>query len=245
MIMEIYQILILQLIAHLSSDFIFQSDLWSRHKRRYGFLSKTLYWHAFLVFMFSYVLSFQWDFIPFSITIALTHLLIDGYKIKLGNIRIGKRKPFKRFTFFIDQFLHLTIIGLAVYIFNKYYYLNSYMTVPLTKHQLLIILGYLICLKPSNILIKEVFGAYKLKSISNPGTDLLNAGKLIGNIERVLTLTLLILGQYEAIGFLIAGKSILRYEGVKTAKTEYVLIGTLLSFGIAIVTGVMVLKIHL
>jgi hypothetical protein len=50
--------------------------------------------------------------------------------------------------------------------------------------------------------------------------------------------------QYEAVGFIIAAKSILRYEGVKTSKTEYVLIGSLLSFGIAIITGITILKIH-
>jgi hypothetical protein len=82
----------------------------------------------------------------------------------------------------------------------------------------------------------------KFKIVNLPGEDLLNAGKLIGNIERLLTLTLLLLEQFEAVGFIIAGKSILRYEGTKTAKTEYVLIGTLLSFGIAILIGILILK---
>jgi hypothetical protein len=46
-------------------------------------------------------------------------------------------------------------------------------------------------------------------------------------------------GHFEAIGFLIAAKSIFRFGDLKEAKdlkmTEYVLIGTLLSFGIATV----------
>ena len=37
----------------------------------------------------------------------------------------------------------------------------------------------------------------------------------------------------EAVGFLIAAKSILRYKDTDNLKTEYVLIGTLLSFGTA------------
>jgi len=65
---------------------------------------------------------------------------------------------------------------------------------------------------------------YGIKIDRNADSDLLNAGRLIGNIERVLTLTLLLMMQYEAVGFIIAAKSILRYEGVKTSKTEYVLI---------------------
>ena len=52
------------------------------------------------------------------------------------------------------------------------------------------------------------------------------------------------MSQYEVIGFLIAAKSILRYEGVKTSKTEYVLIGSLLSFGVAIIIGITILKFN-
>ena len=44
-------------------------------------------------------------------------------------------------------------------------------------------------------------------------------------------------GQYEAIGLLVAAKSILRFKDTDTAKTEYVLAGTFLSFAIAILCG--------
>ena len=46
----------------------------------------------------------------------------------------------------------------------------------------------------------------------------------------------------QLIAHIIAGKSILRYESQKTARTEYVLIGTFLSFGIAITIGILILK---
>ena len=54
----------------------------------------------------------------------------------------------------------------------------------------------------------------------------------------------MLLNQLAAIGFLIAAKSILRY-GDKDSKgarkqTEYVLIGTLLSFTMAIIIGLLV-----
>lgn len=67
-----------------------------------------------------------------------------------------------------------------------------------------------------------------------------NAGALIGNLERMLTIVFVILGQFEAIGFIVADKSILRFKDTDTAKTEYVLAGTFLSFGIAILFGLMV-----
>lgn len=39
---------------------------------------------------------------------------------------------------------------------------------------------------------------------------------------------------------LIVAKSILRYRSDETLKSEYVLIGTLLSFGIAVIAGIVV-----
>jgi hypothetical protein len=60
--------------------------------------------------------------------------------------------------------------------------------------------------------------------------------------------------QWEVIGFLVAAKSVLRIGDVRDNKdkvvTEYILVGTMLSFGIAIVTGLslkylLALKLHL
>lgn len=57
-------------------------------------------------------------------------------------------------------------------------------------------------------------------------------------VERILVLTLILVGQFSAVGFLIAAKSILRFNEYR--KNEYILVGTLLSFGIAIVLGVLI-----
>ena len=105
-----------------------------------------------------------------------------------------------------------------------------------------LLLGVLVCVKPSNMIIKEIFKAANIKvnkgnDDDNTG-DLPNAGKLIGNEERLLSLLFVLLGQYEAVGFIIAAKSILRFAEGDKAKSEYVLIGTLLSFSIAIFVGV-------
>ena len=59
-------------------------------------------------------------------------------------------------------------------------------------------------------------------------------------MERILTLTFVMTGQYEAVGFIIAAKSLLRFKDTDTAKTEYVLAGTLLSFGVATICGLVV-----
>src|SRR5690606_34484568 len=74
-----------------------------------------------------------------------------------------------------------------------------------------------------------------------------NAGKYIGILERLFVFTFVVTGNWEAIGFLLAAKSVFRFGDLKESKdrklTEYILIGTLLSFGIAFATGMIVLQL--
>ena len=81
----------------------------------------------------------------------------------------------------------------------------------------------------------------------NEEDSLPKAGKYIGMLERLLVFGFIVLQQWAAIGWLIAAKSILRFSDLSRAKdrklTEYVLIGTLLSFGLAIATGLFYLFI--
>ena len=73
-----------------------------------------------------------------------------------------------------------------------------------------------------------------------------NAGKWIGILERVLVLTFVLTAQFQAIGFLIAAKSILRISVKSEAHarllSEYVLVGTFISFAIAILIGLSALS---
>lgn len=80
------------------------------------------------------------------------------------------------------------------------------------------------------------------KKIDDPENNLANAGKWIGIAERVIVLIMVLQNQYSAIGLVIAAKSILRFseKDRQEVKTEYLLIGTLLSIGIAILTGLLV-----
>ena len=63
-------------------------------------------------------------------------------------------------------------------------------------------------------------------------------------LERILILTFILIDQFAAIGFLLGAKSILRFGGAQEknhrALTEYVLIGTLTSFTITIILGIVV-----
>lgn len=66
-------------------------------------------------------------------------------------------------------------------------------------------------------------------------------GKYIGWIERFLILCFIFIGYFQGIGFILAAKSILRFGEVKNDAdrrfSEYVIVGTLLSFAFAIVIG--------
>ena len=64
-------------------------------------------------------------------------------------------------------------------------------------------------------------------------------GRTIGALERALALTLVLLGEYAAIGWIIAAKSLARFKALEDREfAEYFLIGTLASFLLALVAGI-------
>ena len=233
--MKIEQLLILQLIAHLLTDYTFQSNRKAKEKNKMGFKSKFLKWHVLLTFCLSWILSFQVNFVMGALVIAIGHWLIDGFKIYLNKSRIGN------YAYFVDQLIHLIIITGTVFVFSKYISTETIFTFTIPTIYLAMVAAFLFCSKPANIFIKELFFTFNIHIKTNSKiTELPNAGKLIGIVERWLVLLFIISNQFEAVGFLIAAKSILRFKDNETLKTEYVLIGTMVSFGLAIASGVAV-----
>lgn len=231
--MGLGEFFLLQFIAHLCLDYFFQTDRLAKQKNTIGFKSPFLYWHALVCFVLSWLFSLQINFVLGAAIIAITHFLMDGFKHYLNNSKL-----LGRYAFFIDQTLHILIMAVVVLSFNKWQGIDPSVNVSLNLKYLLIITGYLVCLKPANIFVKEVFKATDVQVSSD--NEMPNAGKVIGVLERILTLTFIIVSQYSAVGFLIAAKSILRYRPDETLKTEYVLIGTMLSFGIAVIAGIVI-----
>ena len=68
-------------------------------------------------------------------------------------------------------------------------------------------------------------------------------GLYIGWLERSLVMLLLLINQSAGIGFLLAAKSILRFGEIKNTQqrkvAEYIIIGTFLSFGWALLISVL------
>lgn len=232
----IYKLLILQLLAHLLGDFVFQPHNWTIIKRR-KIITWYHLWHTIIIFVFSYTLSFDYAFFKFALLLSGIHFMIDVLK-SLLQVKTSIRDSV---LFFIDQLLHLiTIVGISIIYIG---YNELHFEIEFTLKQAAVVTGFILCAKPSNVIIKNIFDYL---SISTPATsstedenkDLPNAGKLIGIMERFLVLSLIFVSQYSAVGLIIAAKSILRFRDNK--KNEYVLVGTMLSFGIATLLGILI-----
>jgi hypothetical protein len=90
--------------------------------------------------------------------------------------------------------------------------------------------------------MKMVMSRWKLNE-DDQDDSLNDAGKYIGILERLFVFGFILMSQWGAIGFLLTAKSVFRFGDLSKAKdrklTEYILIGTLLSFGIAILIGLL------
>lgn len=219
------------LFAHIIGDFYFQNDTFCRNKEDKKIKSLFLYIHALIIGLISWALIPAVDFWKYALLISITHLIIDTAKSYFGT---------KLLSFLTDQILHILIL----YVISCNYEFSG--RLPLDFIDIFneisvpaFLTAILFLMKPVNILIKLVLERYRIGEAESC-KDIKNAGALIGNLERVLTLVFVLIGQYEAIGFVIAAKSLLRFKDTDTAKTEYVLAGTLLSFGIALVCGLAV-----
>ena len=225
------KLLILQFLAHLVSDFYLQTAKSCQSKADNAFKSRHLYIHALITFACAWLFSLNVGYWWAALLIGVLHLIIDGLKSVCKNLKGA---------FFIDQLLHVAVIVATVTLFNNKGVISFPTWLSETK-VLLWIVAFVFCLCPANFFIQNIFKDAKI-SIPDSGKEnsLPNAGRVIGNVERMLTLVFVMLGQYEAIGFLLAAKSLLRFRETDTVKSEYVLVGTLLSFGFAILMGVAV-----
>ena len=151
--------------------------------------------------------------------------------------------------FTIDQVAHLLIIS-TVWFFlapSAFGETLQFLTEMISNTKVWVIVSaYIFVLWPAGVLIKKTTNNWKT-DIENRSKGLEEAGLWIGRLERFLVLTFVILNQYGAIGFLIAAKSVFRFGEITKAnnrkEAEYMLIGTMISFSIAIITGIIVYRL--
>ena len=69
----------------------------------------------------------------------------------------------------------------------------------------------------------------------------LNHGRLIGNIERLILVLFVANGQYTALAFFFAAKGLIRSKDVeRRAWADYLILGSLTSFLVAVVAGLLI-----
>ncbi len=97
--------------------------------------------------------------------------------------------------------------------------------------------AYLLLTAPAGKLIGTLIHYAGARAVPNDeGTK--RMGLWIGCTERLIILTFVLANHYDAVGLLIAAKSILRVSDQEARKqTEYVLLGTLLSLAVAVAVG--------
>lgn len=227
------------LLAHLIGDFVLQPGSWVREKEAKKYRSGKLYLHILTHLVLLAIITWDLHQWPAIVTIALSHLFIDIAKLENQN------EHNKRMWFFIDQFLHILAITIVVLIV----YHNVIEISPLLVAQsIIIITAVVLLLSPASTSIKIILSKWEpsteIRSDKIETPSLLNAGKIIGYLERILVFIFILYSQWGAIGFLVTAKSVFRFSDLKQGQdrklTEYILIGTLLSFSIAIVTGLIV-----
>ncbi len=221
------------LLAHLIGDFILQSNKWVADKEEKKHKSIYLYAHIFLHGILAWILIGNADFGLYALLLAVLHGIIDVLKLSF------QKDSNRRLWFVCDQILHLiVIVGIAAF------YSGQTIDFSLFDNKFWIVLtGLLLLTKPTSIVIKIIISIWTPAS-KDGENSLVNAGNYIGILERLFVFGFILTGHFEAIGFLLGAKSIFRFGDLMEAKerklTEYVLIGTLLSFGIAMLTGLFV-----
>ena len=223
------------ILAHFLGDFALQPSKWVTHKRANTFRSKYLYWHMGVHLVLLLVL-LQLQYLWAVAIIIISHYLIDLGKLLLRDDRNH------RWLFLVDQFLHLAVIAGVVYGITPYELNLEFLS---SKSTLLLLTCIVFVTFVAAIVMKLLLAPY-IKEIAEDdngeGASLRDAGKYIGMLERLFVFGFILGNQWAAIGLLIAAKSVFRFGDLNKGKnrklTEYVLIGTLLSFGLAILTGI-------
>lgn len=219
------------ILAHLLGDFLLQPTAWVMHKEKKKAKSPALYLHL-LVHGVLILTLLGFGFWILAIVLTILHGLVDLTKLYF------QKSATKTAWFFIDQLAHfISILGIWWLFFRPEISLEWSPSIWIYATALLLIT------QVAGIAIQVGLSNWSKDLDLSQESSLKNAGKYIGILERLFVFAFVILGKWEAIGFLLAAKSVFRFGDLRKAKdrklTEYILIGTLLSFGISIGIGIL------
>jgi hypothetical protein len=221
------------LLAHVVAVFLLLPDKWKEEIRRLKYGSIKLYLHIAL-YGIAVVVSLGLAPSYWLAGLALTGsysliTLLDAYLVKEEN---------KRILFFITQVLQVLALLAVVYAYEPS---KDALSKLATQENLATLASLLLVTVVSAEWIKVIISKWSPSTGDDESESLAKAGKYIGILERLFVFGFIASDHWEAVGFLLAAKSVFRFGDLKESKdrklTEYILIGTLLSFGIAILIG--------
>ncbi len=206
------------LLAHTFADFPFQTNWMVQNKRH----SLPMLAHIGVVLVASILTTGTLH--PVIFVLAAFHMLIDAVKIAYFQNRLT--------SFLLDQSAHLVSIIVVAALVPTLWSIGIWAAVPWLPSAMILLAGGLIATQAGGYAVGLLMQPWAKET--PPG--LRNGGRMIGTLERGLIFLLILTGQAAGIGFLIAAKSVLRFGTVKDEGklSEYVIIGTLASFGWAI-----------
>ncbi len=211
------------LLAHALADFVFQSHWMVTGKRH----ARPLLAHGLVVL--ATAVAATGSLSPWLLALTLAHMATDLAKAHAPR---GAR------AFLLDQTVHMALIGAFAALLPGLWAQGIWGGLA-ASGPLITLPAYMALL--AGLILATRAGGFVIGLYMEPWTDsvprgLTNGGRAIGWLERALIFLLLLTGQAEGIGFLIAAKSVLRFGAVgdDRAVSEYVIIGTLASFGWAI-----------
>jgi len=219
-------VLLILITAHLIADFPLQNSWILGHKKN----PLVLLLHVVIVTVAAAILLGGTPWLLLAI-LAGTHLVMDAIKVHLCKDTLA--------SFITDQLVHLAVITGLAFAYPDAFANGIWTTLPsdwLANYQaaLCLIAGTILSLQTGAIIIKKATEPF-LDQIGHDIEGLRNGGAFIGRLERGLVMLLILINQPAGVGFLITAKSILRFGDVKESHqrklTEYVIIGTFLSFG--------------
>ncbi len=258
--------MILLVFAHTLADYVFQWPALVERKRSEDL--RAYFFHVLVFFVFAGLFTFAWLDWRWTVVIAvltIVHGIQDWVKIFWQ-----KKKPAIGFWLESgDLVLHLSMIVGAVILFASFipevnkssilktiYAQNIFLEIALYGSAFAFIirggtalvrslLDQIGKMPPKQSHLIGFLSDSEAEESTNGGGKEYNVGRVIGNLERALLLIFTIAGNYAAIGFVIAAKSVARFKDLEDHNfAEYYLVGTLISTFIAIITGLVVLNVE-
>ncbi len=234
------------LFAGLLTDFVFQpSTLVQWKKQQFAGLVAHGMIHLIVVMGLG-IGSWTVTYGLLALYLSVFHVAIDWMKIHVDRVVTGGYWPVA--TFIGDQTLHIVSIlmvsGLMGFVSAEQFTRRLVLMWADTRYVYLAII-YVGVLFGGSVLVRLITQVFHLGADSAPAAEIQGAGAYIGVIERIAITTLVALGQYGAVGFVLAAKSIARYKRIEEQKGfgEYYLIGTLTSATVAILAGLLIQRL--